>query len=188
MQRIGYPAPFMIASAVLGSVGAGLISTWQVDVDRSMWIGFQVLFGFGIGIGMQQPSMMAQIVLPKIDQPTGVALMFFGQNLGGAIFVSVAQNIFTDALASQLSSIPGLQLGKAAIVQMGATSIKKMVPQQYLGLVLEGYRDALRSAFLVGTGLVAVSMIGAALIEWRSTKKSNAATSEQSREKTVEEV
>ena len=188
VQRIGYPAPFMIASAVLGSVGAGLISTWQVDVDRSMWIGFQVLFGFGIGIGMQQPSMMAQIVLPKIDQPTGVALMFFGQNLGGAIFVSVAQNIFTDALASKLSSIPGLQLGKAAIVQMGATSIKEMVPQQYLGLVLEGYRDALRSAFLVGTGLVAVSMIGAALIEWRSTKKSNAATSEQSREKTVEEV
>lgn len=117
----------MVASSILGSVGAGLISTWLVDVNESIWIGFQVLFGIGIGIGMQQPTMMAQIVLPKEDQPTGVALMFFGQNLGGAIFVSDAQNVFIDALASKLSGIPGLRLGKAAIVQMGATSIKKIV-------------------------------------------------------------
>lgn len=175
VQRIGYPAPFVIASAVLGSIGAGLISTWQVDVNKSTWIGFQVLFGFGIGIGMQQPTMMAQIVLPKLDQPTGVAFMFFGQNLGGAIFVSVAQNVFTDALAGKLSSVPGLRLDKAAIVRMGATSIEELVAQQYLDLALEDYRDALRSAFLVGTGLVAVSMIGAALVEWRSTKKDLAA-------------
>ncbi|KAF3042588.1 hypothetical protein E8E11_004187 [Didymella keratinophila] len=169
-QRIGYPAPFMIASAILGSIGAGLISTWHVNVSKSTWIGFQVLCGFGIGIGMQQPTMMAQIVLPKADQPTGVALMFFGQNLGGAIFVSVAQSVFTDRLASKLSSIPGLELSKAAIVQMGATSIKKMVAEQYLGSVLDGYRDTLRSAFLVGAGLVAVSMTGAVLVEWRSTR------------------
>lgn len=76
---------------------------------------------------MQQPSMMAQIVLPKANQPTGVALMFFGQNLGGAIFVSVAQNVFADTLASDSSSIPGLHLNKSAIAQMGATSIKKVV-------------------------------------------------------------
>jgi MFS family permease len=175
IQRIGYPVPFMLASTVLASVGAGLISTWQVDVKKSLWIGFQVVFGFGIGIGMQQPSMMAQVVLPKEDQPTGVALMFFGQNLGGAIFVSVAQNVFTDKLASKLVAVPGLQVEKQAIVQMGATTIKKLVSQQYLGLVLEGYRYALHSVFLVGTGLVAFSMIGAALVEWRSTKESSPA-------------
>ncbi|KAF3007545.1 hypothetical protein E8E13_006576 [Curvularia kusanoi] len=155
VQRIGYPSPLMVLSAILSSIGAGLISTWGVDVAKPIWIGFQVLFGFGIGLGMQQPSMMAQIVLPKEDQPTGVALMFFGQNLGGAIFVSVAQNVFTDALASKLTRIPGLQLEKSDIVRLGATSIKTLAAQEYLGLVLGGYRDALRSAFLVGTGLAA---------------------------------
>lgn len=125
VQRSGYPAPFMIVSAILGSIGAGMISTWHVDVSKSMWIGFQVLFGFGIGIGMQQPIMIAQMVLSNIDQPTGVALMFFGQNLGGAIFVSVAQNVFTDRLTGELSSVPGLELGQAAIVRMGATSIRR---------------------------------------------------------------
>jgi hypothetical protein len=138
-----------------------------------MWIGFQVLFGFGIGMGMQQPTMMAQIVLSKKDQPTGVALMFLGQNFGGAIFVGVAQNVFTDALASNLTAIRGLHLDKSAIVRLGATSLKKLVAQEYLGLVIEGYRDALRSAFLVGTGLAALSMAGAALVERRSVKENN---------------
>ncbi|KAF3035684.1 hypothetical protein E8E12_005336 [Didymella heteroderae] len=156
VQRIGFPAPFMIASAFLGSIGAGLISSWHIDVNNSVWIGFQVIFGVGIGIGMQQPTMMAQIVLPKPDHPTGVALMFLGRTW------------------EEQFSVPGLRLDKAEIVQMGATSIKDLVAQQYLRLVLEGYRDALRSAFLVGTGLVAVSMIGAALVEWRSTKENPA--------------
>lgn len=177
VQRIGYPAPFMIASAILGSVGAGLISTWQIDVQKSVWIGTQVLFGFGIGVGMQQPSMMAQIVLPKGDQPTGVALMFFGQNLGGAIFVSVAQNIFTDTLASRLSNFAELHLDKAAIIQMGATSVKDLVAPQDVEAVFEAYRDALRSAFLVGVALVAISSIGALLVEWRSTKESHEGSS-----------
>ncbi|KAJ8111147.1 hypothetical protein OPT61_g6184 [Boeremia exigua] len=171
----------MIASTVLGSVGAGLISTWRVDVDRAMWIGVQVLFGFGVGVGMQQPSMMAQIVLPKKDQPTGVALMFFGQNLGGAIFVSVAQNVFTDALASKLSSVPGLHLDEATVARLGATSIKNLVAQQDLGTVIQSYRDAIRGAFLVGTCLVAVSVIGAALVEWRSTKESKDGVAEAHR-------
>jgi MFS family permease len=173
VHRIGYPSPFMMLSAILGSIGAGLISTWGSDVHKSMWIGFQVLFGFGIGMGMQQPTMMAQIVLSKKDQPTGVALMFLGQNFGGAIFVGVAQNVFTDALASNLTAIRGLHLDKSAIVRLGATSLKKLVAQEYLGLVIEGYRDALRSAFLVGTGLAALSMAGAALVEWRSVKENN---------------
>ncbi|KAJ4992876.1 hypothetical protein SVAN01_01580 [Stagonosporopsis vannaccii] len=175
VQCTGYPAPFMVASAILGSVGGALISLWQINVTRSMWIGTQALFGFGIGIGMQQPTMMAQIVLPKEDQPTGVALMFFGQNLGGAIFVSVAQNVFTDALASKLTSLPELHLDKAAIVRMGATSIEGLVVPQDKGIIIKSYRDALRNAFLVGVGLVAISMIGAALVEWRSTKESREA-------------
>ncbi|KAF2703831.1 MFS transporter, partial [Pleomassaria siparia CBS 279.74] len=42
VQRLGYPAPFMIASAILSSVGAGLITTWKINVGAGMWIGYQV--------------------------------------------------------------------------------------------------------------------------------------------------
>lgn len=54
VSKIGYYTPFMIASAVLMPIGAGLITTFHVDTPKSHWIGYQVLFGFGLGLGMQQ--------------------------------------------------------------------------------------------------------------------------------------
>ena len=174
VQRIGYPAPFMILGAVIFSVGIGLITTWPVDVHHSVWIGYQVLIGFGVGIGMQQPSMNVQIVLPKEDNPTGVSLMMFAQNFGGAIFLSVGQSVFTDELAKQLTQVPGLHLSKNEVVEMGATSIRKLVPEQSLSLFLECYRTAIRNAIYVALGLACFSMVGAVLVEWKSVKSSQA--------------
>src|SRR2546430_3473300 len=42
----------------------------------------------------------AQTVLPIQDVPTGTFLMFFSQLLGGAVFIFVSQNIFTNCLVS----------------------------------------------------------------------------------------
>lgn len=171
VQRIGYPAPFMILSSAIFSIGIGLITTWPVDVHHSIWIGYQFLTGIGVGIGMQQPSMNAQIVLSKEDNPTGVSLMMFAQNLGGAIFLCVAQSVFTDELAKQLTKIPGLHLSKNQVVQMGATSIRKLVPQELIGTFLESYRIAICNAFYVALALACASLIGAVLVEWKSVKK-----------------
>jgi MFS family permease len=171
VQRIGYPAPFMILSAVIFSVGIGLLTTWPVDVNHSVWIGYEFLIGFGVGIGMQQPSMNVQIVLSKEDNPTGVSLMMFAQNLGGAIFLSVAQSVFTDGLAKQLTKIPGLDLSKSQVVEMGATSIRNVVPEQMIDVFLEGYRIAICHTIYVGLGLACFSLVGGLLVEWKSVKK-----------------
>lgn len=54
VSKIGYYTPFMIGTAVLMPIGAGLITTFHLDTSSAAWIGYQVLFGFGLGIGMQQ--------------------------------------------------------------------------------------------------------------------------------------
>jgi MFS family permease len=185
VQRMGYPAPLMIISAVLSSIGAGLITTWPVTVHHSAWIGYQVLFGIGIGIGMQQPIMTAQTVLDREDAPMGVSLIFVGQNLGGAVFLSVAQNVFAVTLAEQLTKVPGLNLSSKEVVEMGATTIKSMVPKELIGVLLEGYRIAIRNAFYVGLGLACASLVGAVLIEWRSVKEGEKSRAQN--EKTEEE-
>jgi hypothetical protein len=51
---LGYYTPFMIASSVLMSIGAGLLTTFATDTGHAKWIGYQVLFGMGVGLGMQQ--------------------------------------------------------------------------------------------------------------------------------------
>lgn len=87
----GYYAPFMILSSILMAIGVGLISTWKVDSGSAMWIGYQALYGIGVGFGMQQALIAVQTVLPLKDVPVGTSIMNFCLTLGGALFISVGK-------------------------------------------------------------------------------------------------
>jgi MFS family permease len=170
-QRFGYYTPFMLASAVIVPIATGLFTTFHTDTGHAKWIGYQVLIGFGIGLGMQQSSMAAQTCLPKVDVPTGVSLMFFGQQLGGTVFVSVGQNILSSRLISGLAAakIPGLD--PAVVDNAGATNIRNVVRPEYLGAVLEAYNHAVTTVFDVAVGTSCILIIGASFMEWKSIKK-----------------
>ena len=168
-RRIGYYTPWLYISCVITPIAAGLITTFATHTGSPKWIGYQVMYGLGLGLGMQQPSVAAQTVLEKKDVPTGASLIFFAQTLGGSIFVSVANNIFDNKLAESLSSIPGLTGGLVATT--GATDLRKHVPAGLLELVLTKYNASLRTAYIVGTACAAATIFGAALMEWRSVKK-----------------
>lgn len=88
-QKIGYYVPAMLLSPIVCSIGAGLLSTLSPSSNHSYWIGYQVLYGLGIGCGFQTSNLAAQNVLPRVDVPLGMALMFFMQQLGGSIFLSI---------------------------------------------------------------------------------------------------
>jgi MFS family permease len=170
-QRFGYYVPFMLACAVIVPIAAGLFTTFQTDTGHAKWIGYQVLVGFGIGLGMQQSSMAAQTCLEKIDVPTGVSLMFFGQQLGGTVFVSVGQNILSSRLISALAAarIPGLV--PRIVINAGATNLRNVVRPEYLGAVLKAYNHAVTNVFDVAVGTGCVLIVGALAMEWRSVKK-----------------
>lgn len=168
VTALGYYTPFMIASSILMSIGAGLITTFTPETGHPEWIGYQVLFGFGIGIGMQQSNMAAQTILSKKDIATGAALMFFALSFGGALFISVGQNVFSNSLLSKLSGIPNLD--PAVIMNTGATALKSVVDPGYLDRVLDAYNDALVSSYKVVVILACLSILGALPMEWKSVK------------------
>jgi hypothetical protein len=60
---LGYYHPFMITSSIMTTVGAGLLSTFTVDTGSPTWIGYQVLFGIGVGNGIQISIITVQTVL-----------------------------------------------------------------------------------------------------------------------------
>ena len=168
VHRIGYFTPFMIGSGVLMSIGAGLITTWTPDTRHPKWIGYQVLFGFGIGMGMQQASLAAQAVLSRKDAPIGIALVMFCQQLGGAVFVSVGQSVFTNQLVNGLKNVAGVT--PAVVVNTGATDIRHVVDPSNLREVLVAYNGALTKTFTVALAMSCLSIIGALCIEWKSIK------------------
>ncbi|KAI9694023.1 MAG: MFS sugar transporter [Bathelium mastoideum] len=169
VTALGYYTPFIIGSSVLASIGAGLLSTFKTNTGHSMWIGYQIIFGFGVGMGMQQPLIAVQTVLPKKDHPIGTAIMMFAQTLGGALFISVGQNVFTNRLVSALAAaVPDLDPG--IVLATGATSLKDKIATRFLSGVLTAYDAAITDTFYVSTAMAALSMVGAVFVQWRSVK------------------
>jgi hypothetical protein len=169
VSAVGYYTPFIYASVVLMSIGAGLLTTFKPDTGHAKWIGYQFLFGAGIGAGMQQTLIAAQTALPISDVPIGTAIMMFSQTLGGALMVSVGQNVFQNQLVKNLASaVPDLD--PAGIIRTGATQLKNAIPKQYLAKVLIAYNDALTQTWYVSVALAAISGLGAAVIQWKSVK------------------
>ncbi|TGJ78705.1 hypothetical protein E0Z10_g10059 [Xylaria hypoxylon] len=165
----GYYTPFMIFGTVVGSIGAGLLTTWNPDVGSPTWIGFQILFGFGVGAGLQQPLIAVQAVLDIKDVPTGTSLIAFMQTLGGALFVSVGNNVFNNKLVEELAHrLPSVN--PQDVINAGSTNLRAALPAEIVPDVILSYNNALVKAFTVAAALIAVSIIGAGFMEWKSVK------------------
>lgn len=168
IARIGYYTPFMLFGVCLLSVGAGLLTTLKLDTSEARWIGYQLVYGFGMGCTFQAPNLAAQTVLPTIDVPVGTSLMLFSQLLGGAIFTSVGSNVLDNELVKRTASIPGVD--PAAVLADGATALLANIPASARTAVLMAYNSSLRIVFQVGLVMTCVTIFGALALEWRSTK------------------
>ena len=168
--KLGHYMPFVFASVILMSIGAGLLTLFTVDISTGKWVGYQILFGVGAGLGFQQAGIAAQACLELADVPIGTAMLMFVQLLGGAMFVSIGQNIFVNDLTSSVQrlNIPGLD--PAALAQSGATQFRDFVDSAYLNDVLMGYNGALVKTFQVALIMACLSVLGAAGMEWKSVK------------------
>jgi hypothetical protein len=145
------------------------MSTFRVDEVASHWIGFQVIAGFGLGLGMQAASLAAQAVLPMPDVPMGIAIMFFAQQLGGGIFTSVGQNLLSTYLVSHLKGIPGLS--PEQVTSEGARDLISSVPPEYQLKVKTIYNQAISEIFRCAMGVALVAVVAALFMEWKNVKK-----------------
>ncbi|MCJ1272651.1 hypothetical protein MMC21_000437 [Puttea exsequens] len=157
------------------SVGAGMLTTLSVKSSSAQWIGYQIIYGAGIGLGLQLPLIAAQAVLPMDDIPSGTAIIGFFQSLGGSILLAVSQTIFTSKLISELQIVVP-DLNRNSITKAGATAVSKAFTKDVLLKVLPVYNDALTQVFYVAVAVSVISMIGSLLIEWRSVKEAQETT------------
>ncbi|KAJ0107621.1 hypothetical protein J7T55_007812 [Diaporthe amygdali] len=167
--KVGYYTPFAIAGTCIMSIGAGLLTTLQVDSGSGKWIGYQIVYGFGLGFCMQVPALAAQASLPKKDISMGIGLILFGTLLGASVYVAVGESILLNGLVSRLSGIPGVD--PSLLTSGGATSVISSLPAGVRDTVVSEYNSALRVVFLAGIGPCVASVFGAASLEWTSVKK-----------------
>ncbi|KAJ5388922.1 MFS transporter [Penicillium cosmopolitanum] len=104
---VGYYTPFMIAGSMGMAIGAGLFLLSRTNTSLAMWLGFQVVFGAGVGKGLELPSIAVQTALPEKDVSIGTCLVVFTRSLGGAILYR--QDKIFSGTGSSLVSLPGSQ-------------------------------------------------------------------------------
>ena len=96
-------------------------------------------------------------------------MIMFCQQLCGAIFVSIGQNVFSNELIKGLKPISGIN--PATVVKIGATEIKNVVDVRSFNEVLVAYNGALTKTFTAAVVMAALSIIGALCMEWKNIKK-----------------
>lgn len=185
VSKFGWYNPFLITSGVLMSIGAGLLTTLKPDSGEGAWIGYQILFGFGLGMGMQQSIIAVQAVLPKKDMSIGISIVFLGQNLGGAVLTCVGQALFNNDLSKGLGGIQGVN--PSLIVETGATGLRNVVPKEQFAAVLHAYNHAITRTFIVAVAAACLSLVWAVGVPWVNVKGVSEGGNEGDKERVEEE-
>ncbi|CZT04291.1 related to major facilitator (MFS1) transporter [Rhynchosporium agropyri] len=166
VSKNGYFTVPAIVGMVIGTVGAGFLSTISHRTSSSMWIGYEILASAGIGMAIQQGFTAVQIVLPLEEVAIGTAAVVAFQSLGGAIFVSVGNTILQNTLSS--AHIPGVDI--QAVIDAGAKNFRSVVPPEHLPQLLEVYNDALRKVFTAAIPMAGLAVVACCFLEWRNVK------------------
>lgn len=168
----GHYVPYLYLGTIGMAVGAGLLTTWTPDTKTSVWIGYQILFGVGVGFCLQQPMVAVQAVLDIKDVPIGASLIVFVQSLGGAMFVSVGETVLSNGLVKELAkNAPAIH--PSEVLETGASRLQMTFAKDILPAIILSYNDALMQVFLVGTVMAAFTVVGCVFVEWKSVKGKN---------------
>ncbi|OKL60712.1 hypothetical protein UA08_03986 [Talaromyces atroroseus] len=167
---IGYYNPVLMLGSVFMTVGSGLITTLRPDTSAGEWISYQIIYGVGIGLAFQPPFIAVQTVLNDSMVPMALVMLSFAQQFGGIIILSIAQNVFLNRLAHNLSTqVPGLD--PDTVLDSGALGLINAVPEKFRNQVLAAYNGALVDVFYIALGLTCLVVVSTPGIEWKPIKQ-----------------
>ncbi|KAI0424152.1 efflux pump [Xylaria sp. FL1042] len=158
IKKIGYCLPAVILSGIMVAIGGGLLSLLNPTTPTAKWVGYQILLGFGRGLGIQMPIITVQAVLEPHLVPIGMSLIVFSQTFGGSVFLTVANVLFTSELRVALSEFAP-QVSADLIINTGATAFRSIIPVEDIPEVLQAYSKAVSVAFYLSAALAVVYLM-----------------------------
>lgn len=166
---LGYYNPPMWGGVIVFVVGSGMLYTLKVSSSLGIWMGYEILAGVGAGACVQIPFIAVQVVLDEKDMPVGNAVAIFFNTLGGAISISIAQNIFSNTLVKQLP-LDAPTVDPRLVISAGATHFRSVVPPSKLPGVLEAFDTAVTRAFILPIATSGLAALASLMMEWKSVK------------------
>ncbi|KAL8665785.1 MAG: hypothetical protein Q9202_001907 [Teloschistes flavicans] len=169
VSKFGHVNSYYLVGICLSSTGTGLLSLLETDSGLGSWIGYQVLCGLGFGLIVQMPLILVPVIVPPTKISTGTTIITFFQFLSGSLFLSIAQNIFESRLRHELSERAS-SVEVTAVLNNGATAIRRLVDSSDLPGVLEAYDIATTDTFFAPAAGTALAFFFACGMRWISMK------------------
>ncbi|KAI1114798.1 MFS toxin efflux pump [Nemania sp. NC0429] len=164
----GYYTPLMVIGSTMMAIGFGFLTTFTPATGTAPWIGWQVLFGVGLGFAFPQPWTAIQTALQAEDIPAGLSAISFAISISAALIISITQNIFTNLLRDGLSDVPGVDAD--TIISYGATDLLKIISPSQKDGVLAAYNWAITRTFWACVTVALLGLLAALCMEWKSVK------------------
>ncbi|KAL5044198.1 hypothetical protein BDW71DRAFT_216009 [Aspergillus fruticulosus] len=153
-----YTQPYELLGALIMTAGMALIYILDVDSSRAMYIGAEVLFGFGVGICNQIPMTAVQGFSKLEDVSSATGIMIMCQTLSGAYFVAIAQSLFANRMLQTILTSAS-HLDPARVLGTGASELQNVFSGDDLTAVIAAYMVGIRDVFAFSLACAAFSVL-----------------------------
>ncbi|KAI0407026.1 major facilitator superfamily domain-containing protein [Xylaria palmicola] len=158
LKNVGYVIPLALVSTILLSTGCGLYSLLEPGSPTGWWVGFQIIGGFGSGLGLNLTIAAVQACVTRQEVSSAVSFLIFTQSLGPSIFLVLSNVILLQGLKTQIPR-HAPDVNPEAIIRAGATHFRAIVSTEDLPQVLVAYSNSISRVFYFIAAIAATCSI-----------------------------
>ncbi|KAK9761067.1 hypothetical protein K7432_014317 [Basidiobolus ranarum] len=170
ISKTGYIVIWCWIGAAIMTVGAGLLTMFDINTSTSQQIGFLLIVGAGAGGCPQTLTLSGQAAVARKDVSVVTALSTFSRSIGGVLGVAIFGSLFNNQVARGLENLPFHVPLKGA--SEGFQFINSF-PLNERGEVIDVYVHVLQTVFMVAVGMSGAAFLfslGVKLVKIEKTK------------------
>ncbi|KAG5764860.1 hypothetical protein H9Q72_007038 [Fusarium xylarioides] len=165
ITKTGTAAPYLVVSSIIVTIASGLFYTLDIGTSTGKWVGYQILAGFGYGVGLQVPVVISQAFAAPSDMAPVTSIIIFSRTIGGTFLITAAQSGFINQMIHKLSSTAPT-VDPALVTETGATTLRQNFSGAELNGILHAYAWGIKVAFAITIAACGITVIASLFTKW----------------------
>ncbi|KAI1024914.1 hypothetical protein LB504_009750 [Fusarium proliferatum] len=165
ITKTGTAAPYLVVSSLIVTIASGLFYTLDIGTSTGKWVGYQILAGFGYGVGLQVPVVISQAFATPSDMAPVTSIIIFSRTIGGTFLITAAQSGFINQIIHKLSSTAPT-IDPALVTETGATTLRQKFSGAELNSILHAYAWGIKVAFAITIAACGITVITSLFTKW----------------------
>ncbi|KAG0299650.1 hypothetical protein BGZ98_009870 [Dissophora globulifera] len=174
VSKWGSYRPFIWVGLALATTGTGLLTLIHEDSSRGTQIGFLLIVGFGLGLGMQTTILAVQSSVATKDIAVATANSNFFRSVGSVMGVAIAGTVFNNAAKNNLA--PLIAANPEVVNVIADSYLAPTFGPELEAQILHAYMLALRSAFTVCIPFLGAAWLSSLLIQHHKLRRTRGPT------------